>query len=147
MIVKLWHRIRVALGGRDGMSESQDSGRWGEHTAEVFLHRKGYHILGRRVRVGRRDEIDLVTRDGRVLVFVEVKTRANEQFGRPIQSVDRAKQKNLSRAAVRYLDKLSERPDHFRFDVVEVIGKPGATDPVLRHIRNAFTLKAPYRTV
>ena len=120
-------------------------GRWGEACAERHLRDKGYRILGRRVRVGRRDELDLVAADGAVLVFVEVKTRAGEDFGRPAAAVNRAKRHHVSRAAARYLKNLPRRPDHFRFDVVEVIGREEAGAPVVRHIENAFTLAAPYR--
>ena len=121
------------------------AGVWGEQLAERMLAGKGYRILGRRVRVGTRDELDLVARHGEVLVFVEVKTRGAEDFGRPLSSVDRAKRHALSRAAIRYLKKLRQRPDYFRFDVVEVVGKPGVGEPVIRHIESAFTLDPQYR--
>ncbi len=120
------------------------AGRWGEKQAEHLLEGKGYKILGRRVHVGLRDELDLVARHGDVLVFVEVKTRAGEMFGRPIESVNKAKRHVLSRGAIRYMTKLREKPDHFRFDVVEVIGKP-CSDPEIRHIENAFNLDPMYK--
>ena len=119
-------------------------GRWGEAHAERMLRAKGYRILGRRVRLDRRDEIDLVARQDRVLVFVEVKTRAAEEFGRPMASVDRRKRQVLSRAAVRYLKRLREPPAYFRFDVVEVIGRRGEAAPVVRHIERAFELDRRY---
>lgn len=123
---------------------SQDTGEWGEKKAERMLRRKGYRILGRRVRIGRRDEIDLVARDGDVLVFVEVKTRKSESFGRPISAVDRQKRRVLSRAAVRYLGKLRYRPTYIRFDVVEVVGEIGDREAIVRHVENAFTLDPRY---
>ena len=116
------------------------SGLWGEKSAERFLSHKGLKILGRRVRVGLRDEIDLVARQQNVLVFVEVKTRESEEFGRPFSAVDRAKRRTLCRAALAYMRRLKERPAYFRFDVVEVIGTDGAADPVIRHVENAFQL-------
>lgn len=121
------------------------AGRWGEDEAERFLAGKGWKILGRRVRVGRKDELDLVARADGVLVFVEVKTRQSEAFGRPFDSVDRAKRRFLSRAAFRYLMRLKEKPDYFRFDVVEVIGRPGEGTPTIRHIENAFAMDRRYR--
>ena len=123
---------------------SQDTGEWGEKKAERMLRRKGYRILGRRVCIGRRDEIDLVARDGDVLVFVEVKTRKSESFGRPISAVDRQKRRVLSRAAVRYLGKLRYRPTYIRFDVVEVVGEIGDREAIVRHVENAFTLDPRY---
>ena len=119
------------------------SGDWGERQAETALRRAGFRVIGRNVRPDERDELDLVMRDGDVLVFVEVKTRKDESFGAPAEAVDRRKRHALSRAAVRYLVKL-RRPVCFRFDVVEVIGSPG-DDPEIRHIRNAFTLDRCYQ--
>ncbi len=120
-------------------------GEWGERQAERILRRKGYRLIGRRVRVGRRDEIDLIARDGDVLVFVEVKTRADERFGSPAAAVDRRKRRLLSRAAIRYINHLKRPPDFVRFDIVEVIGCEGAARPVIRHIPGAFTLEGHYR--
>lgn len=120
------------------------TGLWGEHEAEEFLRRKGYSILSRRFRLSSRDELDLVARDGDVLVFVEVKTRKTESYGRPLSSVDSRKRHRLSRAAVRYLQRL-KKPVNFRFDVVEVVGaKQGGLQPVIRHIVNAFPLDRCY---
>jgi putative endonuclease len=120
------------------------TGEWGETIAARALVHAGYKVLGRRVRVGVRDELDVVARDGNILVFVEVKTRREETFGRPASAVDRAKRHTLSRAAVRYLKKLG-RPVNFRFDVMEVIGIPGDIAPEIRHICNAFSLDRCYR--
>ncbi|MFC1452920.1 YraN family protein [Verrucomicrobiota bacterium] len=122
----------------------QDTGEWGEKQAERALKGKGMRILGRRVRVGNRDELDLVARDGKVLVFVEVKTRGGEDFGRPLDAVDRKKRHVLSRAAVRYLKELRCPEVCFRFDVVEVVCAPDGLPPTIRHIENAFALDRRY---
>ncbi len=122
-----------------------DTGKWGERQAELLLSAKGYRIIGRRVRVGARDELDLVARDGESLVFIEVKTRKNENFGRPMSAVNRKKRHTSSRAAVRYLKALKNPAVPFRFDVVEVIGAEGGGNPKLRHIENAFSLDSHYR--
>lgn len=129
--------------GPDG-AKPPDAGLWGENLAARFLERAGLKILGRRVRVGTRDELDLVARDGESLVFVEVKTRRSEDFGRPVSAVDRKKRHAMSRAAVRYLAKLKYPRVFFRFDVVEVVGCPEDDEPELRHIRNAFPLDRRY---
>jgi putative endonuclease len=112
-------------------------GRWGEDLAAAHLQRLGYRILGRRVRPDRRDEIDIVARLDDTLVFVEVKTRRNEDFGRPLAAVDRGKRHALSRAATRYLRRAGFPRLYYRFDTVEVIGAPGGPAEV-RHIENAF---------
>jgi putative endonuclease len=141
--VKLPEWIRTHLHRPRRAAEPLSTGEWGEECAAVFLREKGYRILGRRVRVGRRDEIDILARQGEVLVFVEVKTRRNEDFGRPMDSVDAGKRHALSRAAIRYVSRLRRVPC-FRFDVVEVIGESGGDDPVLRHIERAFELDRRY---
>jgi len=121
-----------------------DPGLWGEEQAARLLERSGFRILGKRVRVGTRDELDIVARDGESLVFVEVKTRGTEDYGRPASAVDRKKRHTMSRAAVRYLAKLKYPRVFFRFDVVEVVGCPEDGEPELRHIRNAFPLDRRY---
>ena len=117
-------------------------GRWGEKQAEKFLKKSGYKILGRRVRAGRHDEIDLIARQGDdTMVFVEVKTRKNEKYGRPAAAVSRDKRHKLSRAAVMFLQKRKFRPPYIRFDVIEVIEEPFE----VRQIENAFQLEGGYR--
>ena len=122
---------------------TQATGRWGEDVAADFLVNAGYRILGRRVRPDRHDEIDLVVRKGESLVFVEVKTRASETFGRPLTAVNSAKRKALNRAAVRYLQQLKFPKLYYRFDTIEVIGEEGE-EPVVRHIENAFPFDRRY---
>lgn len=123
------------------------TGKWGEQQAERLLKKKGYRLLGRRVRVGNKDELDLVMKRDGVLIFVEVKTRKSEEFGRPFEAVNRSKRRYLSRAAIHFLTQLKprQRPEYFRFDVVEVIGTPEGDDPVVRHIENAFSMEGGYR--
>jgi putative endonuclease len=117
------------------------TGRRGEKQAERFLKKAGYKILGRRVRCGRHDEIDLIVRLDDVMVFVEVKTRKNETMGRPAVAVNRDKRRKLSRAAVTFLQKRKLRPPYIRFDIIEVIDEP----PEIRHIENAFQMEGGYR--
>ena len=116
------------------------TGRRGEQQAEKFLKKAGLKIIARNVRVGY-DELDLIGRQGDTLIFVEVKTRASEDFGRPAAAVNRAERKKLSRAAIRFLKNHKLRPPYIRFDVVEVVGKK----PEIRHIPNAFQLEGGYR--
>ena len=121
------------------------SGIWGEEIAAQMLRAKGYAILGTRVRLDSRDEIDIVARDDETLVFVEVKTRKSGAFGRPVESIKREKRHALSRAAVRYLKRIHFPSVNFRFDVVEVLGEPDSCrEPELNHIENAFTLDRCY---
>jgi putative endonuclease len=122
-----------------------ETGKWGERVAARYLKREvGYRIIGCRVRVGDRDELDIIARDGKTLVFVEVKTRSTIRFGRPNDAVDRHKRHTLSRGAVRYIGRLRNPRIYFRFDVVEVTGHPDDPDPTINHIENAFPLDPRY---
>lgn len=122
------------------------SGKWGERRSVLFLKsKKGWKIVGERVRAGKHDELDIIALDHDVLVFVEVKTRKNEDYGRPFASVNREKRKRLSRAAVSFLKKNKLEPAYLRFDVIEVIGQPGGGEPEIRHIENAFQLDSIYK--
>jgi putative endonuclease len=76
-------------------------------------------------------------------VFVEVKTRTREDFGRPIEAVGRQKQRQISRGGLAWLRMLDNPEILFRFDVVEVIIAEDAK-PRLELVRNAFQLSAPY---
>ena len=82
-------------------------------------------------------------RDNDTLVFIEVKTRTREDFGRPLEAVDRAKKKRISRGALAWLRMLDNPDILFRFDVVEVIVVDGAK-PRVELIKNAFPLSKPY---
>jgi len=126
---------------KDSRPESHRAGAWGEQLAADFLKRKGYRILGQNVRFGSRCELDVVARSpaSAALVFVEVKTRRTEDFGRPFSAVDRRKRRAIGRAALRYLRRIPARPAHIRFDVVEVVGAPGDENPTVRHLENAFS--------
>ena len=132
---------------RKAATAAQRAGAWGERVAADFLENKGYRILGRNVRFGSRCELDLVARSPapEALVFIEVKTRRNEDYGRPASAVDRAKRRALGRAAVRYLRRVKAKPAHVRFDVVEVVGAPDGPPPVVRHVESAFSLGPGYR--
>src|SRR5262249_41778359 len=118
-------------------------GMRGERLACRFLKRNGYKILFRNFRGRSGGEIDVVCRENDTLGFVEVKTRTREDFGRPLEAVDRAKQKRISRGALAWLRMLDNPDILFRFDVVEVIVTDDAK-PRVELIRSAFPLSRPY---
>jgi putative endonuclease len=85
----------------------------------------------------RREEIDLVVRDGDVLVFVEVKTRAPGALVPGYHAVNARKRRVLQRAIRSYLKQLPEKPRTFRFDIVEVVLPRGADSPLeILHFEN-----------
>ena len=118
-------------------------GRRGERLAAGFLRRRGYKILVRRYR-GRHGEIDLACRHDDTLVFVEVKTRASEEFGEPSAAVDADKQRNLSRTALEYLRGIGNPDIPIRFDIVEVVMADCRNAAEIRLQENAFTLPSSY---
>jgi putative endonuclease len=115
----------------------------GEKLAGRYVRREGFKILYRNFRGRHGGEIDLVCREGETLVFVEVKTRTREDFGRPLAAVDRRKQRRISLGAFAWLRLLGNPDVAFRFDVVEVLEIAGE-NPRIELIRNAFQLPAPY---
>ncbi len=113
-------------------------GRTGERLAGKFLWRTGKKVLYRNFRAKGGGEIDLVYRDGAILVFAEVKTRSRGEFGDPARAVDRAKQKLIIRGANAWLRELNQSGILFRFDVIEVILAAGER-PQVRVSEGAFT--------
>jgi len=99
-------------------------GQYGERVAAAYLRRHGYRVLTRNFQTAR-GEIDLVCRCREVLVFVEVRTRAGEDFGRPVETIGADKREALRHAARRYLEILGRDDLHFRFDAVEVMLRSG----------------------
>jgi putative endonuclease len=99
--------------------DRQHLGLVGEDLAVRELAARGYAILERRYRT-RYGEIDIVAQDGEVVVFVEVRARATEEFGRAAESVTDRKKRKVTAMAVDYLARhhLTDRP--CRFDVVTV---------------------------
>ena len=100
-------RQRLAMGG------------YGEASAARFLVGLGMVVLDRNWRC-ELGEIDLVLRDGPVLVVCEVKTRASAAFGSPLEAVTPVKVARLRRLAARWLAEHEVRASDVRFDLVGV---------------------------
>lgn len=137
--------LLIGHGRERPLPRSAVVGMWGEERAVAFLKANGFTVLGRNVRPDRRDEIDIVARIGETLVFVEVKTRRREEFGRPMMAVDRDKRHALNRAAAAYLRKAKFPYLYYRFDVIEVLGQPEEGEPVIRHLDDAFPFEQRFK--
>ncbi|HLG75951.1 MAG TPA: YraN family protein [Ktedonobacteraceae bacterium] len=98
---------------------SQGLGRTGERLAGEHLIRCGYRVLERNFRC-RYGEIDLVAEDEQDLIFVEVKTRRGDAYGRPEEAVTRRKQRKIIQVATFYLDLHQCAERSWRIDVVAV---------------------------
>ena len=104
----------------DMRGKNLELGKRGETAAEAFLKKKGYRILEKNFRTPS-GEIDIIAEHKKILVFVEVKTRAGVEFGHPLTAVTPAKQKQLGRMAELYLARHKITGRDCRFDVVSVI--------------------------
>lgn len=107
----------------------------GEDLAAAALKQQGYKILERNY-VAPLGEIDLIARQGKTLVFIEVKTRKNDRFGAPQEAVTPAKQHKLRRLADYYLKQKRLGEVEMRFDVVAIV--IAETGPQVEIIQNAF---------
>lgn len=137
-----WHNC-FSRWRKSSVSGHLRRGARGEKLARRYLKRNGYKVLFRNFRGRSGGEIDVVCRENDTLVFVEVKTRGREDFGRPVEAVDCDKRKRISRGALAWLRMLDNPDILFRFDVVEVIIADDAK-PRLELIKNAFPLSKPY---
>ncbi len=130
---------RLKRPGRVGEDGRQALGRRAEEAAASYLEASGFILLGRNVRV-RRLEIDLVAREGAVVVVVEVRTRSPGAWVKALDSVDWRKRKRV-RSAGEWLWKSRFHADRtlerMRFDLIAVsFDEQGA--PTVEHVRAAF---------
>ncbi|RYD29261.1 MAG: YraN family protein [Verrucomicrobiaceae bacterium] len=112
-------------------------GNHGENVATAWLRSKGCVILARNFRSHRKGEVDIVARDGKLLLFIEVKTRREGARIRGLDAVGKAKQALIERGANAWLKRLRSREIPWRFDVIEVTVEDGKK-PSVNHIRDAF---------
>lgn len=112
-------------------------GRWGETKAACALERRGWRILARNYRFGRR-EIDLIARRGRLLAFVEVKTRAGLGYGHPEEAVTALKQREIEAVARDFVRR--HRLEHLdiRFDVIAIVVGRGRRVERFTHVPDAW---------
>ncbi len=141
----MWQRLKTWLGGAPFL-RPVSTGERGERLAGAFLEKQGFAVVARNWRSprDRRDEIDLICRDGEIVVFVEVKTRAAGALVAGYHAVDTRKKSVVLRAAKAYLRKLNPRPHTYRFDVVEVSIVPNGA-PEVRHYENVELFPKHFR--
>ena len=118
------------------MYERHILGKTGEEIATQYLIKNGYRILIRNFRC-RQGEIDIIVQDKNEIVFIEVKTRKNRNYGSPIDAVDKRKQQHILNASKYfiYINKLEKR--NIRFDVIEVYNKDKF---YINHIKNIYIM-------
>ncbi len=116
------------------MSKHNELGVKGEILALEYLEKKGYTILEINWRF-KKTEVDIIAKEGKDLVIVEVKTRNSDSFGFPEEAVGKEKQKNLAIATEEYLEQNNLSMD-LRFDVISITINNKV--PKIFHIKDAF---------
>lgn len=112
-------------------------GRRAEDLAHRYLQAKGFQVVERNwVDPARRGEVDILAWDGDRLVFVEVKSRRNAEFGDPERAIGEEKIKRLRRAAWFLLRRWRIPEEKARFDLVTVLFEPFE----IRHIPDSWSL-------
>lgn len=139
---KICRRIAAITGlriSKTALKESLSSyerGQLAEKTVRKYLQKKGLVILKQNYH-GPGGEIDLIMRDKKVIVFIEVRYRASKDYLHPVESVDTSKCLRIIQTSQYYLQKnQGELNAPCRFDVVTVTGD--LSNPELRWIKNAF---------
>jgi putative endonuclease len=114
-------------------------GKRSEEIAAQYLCSKGYRILERNYRTPR-GELDLIAKDGDVLVFIEVKARRGVRFGEPQWAVDERKRQHLIKASLFYLSRKKIQNHCCRFDIV-VVREDRQGQPSIELIQNALEIE------
>lgn len=117
------------------MAKHLKTGKRGEQLAVEYLERKGYQILDTNWRFSRA-ELDIVAKDGEILVFVEVKTRSYDYFGKPETAVTARKEHLIVDAASVYMETKGFEWE-VRFDIISILLK-SEQDIDIEHFEDAF---------
>jgi putative endonuclease len=112
-------------------------GRWGEARAERFLRERGWTVLARNYRFGRR-EVDLVVRRRNLVAFVEVKTRAGSGFGAPQEAITALKRREIEAVATHFLARHAMEGVSVRFDAVAIVVRPDRRVVGIEHVEDAW---------
>jgi putative endonuclease len=115
------------------MSNHNELGKIGEEIAKKFLEEKGHKILEMNW-TWANTELDLVSMEANILVFTEVKTRQNSEFGYPESAVGKKKEKQIYDAAAEYMDRLGHETE-IRFDIIAITIEPRIK---IEHFPDAF---------
>ncbi len=117
----------------NSQQSAHDRGVLGEELACEYLAKKGYSIIERNYRI-RGGEIDIITRDGKDIVFVEVKLRNSTRFGYPEESVSYTKKKRVARVIKSFLHSTGARYSCVRFDIIAIVQDVSGTK--MNHIED-----------
>lgn len=110
----------------------KELGNIGEQIAVEYLEKNKYQILERNFYC-RQGEIDIIAKDSQEIVFIEVKTRTNINFGKPAEAVNEVKQNHMYKTAKYFLYRKNSLAMLTRFDVIEILVKNGKFN--INHIK------------
>ena len=113
----------------------QRLGQYGEDSAAQFLENRGFQIIERNYRcpIG---EIDIIARDGKWLVFIEVKTRSGGGYGHPLESITNQKLARMRTLANHWSHQNAVNSKHIRLDAVSVLVRNGRV--LIEHLKQVF---------
>ena len=117
------------------MGLQKEHGDWAENEALGYVKAIGFEVLEQNWRY-RRAEIDIIAREGDILVFIEVKMRAYVHYGRPEEMVDQRKQRLIIDASMAYMRAIGYAWE-IRFDIIAILGRPHEEFEI-RHFKDAF---------
>lgn len=117
------------------MLKHTEIGTNGEQIAAIFLKNKGYLILEINWRTGKK-EIDIIAENADSIVFIEVKTRSNFNYGFPEEAVTESKKKLLKLAAEEYFEQ-KQLNKNIRFDIISILQQGKNTKEII-HFEDAF---------
>lgn len=120
------------------MPAGKPLGDRGEALAARYLAARGYTVVNRNFRMGRK-EIDLVARRGDVVAFVEVKTRGGLGYGHPLEAITWKKRREIQQVAAAWIDRFGQPGDNYRFDAVAVLAPAGGA-PTIEHVEDAWRM-------
>ncbi|MFA6613351.1 MAG: YraN family protein [Endomicrobiia bacterium] len=115
------------------MISNTDIGKNYEQIAVKYLKGLGYKIIEQNYRLLPIGEIDIIVKDKKTLVFVEVKFRQNKDYGNPSEFVNKSKQLKITKTALYYI-KINSVKSDIRFDVISICNDD------IEHIKNAFCI-------
>ncbi len=116
------------------MKQNIQVGKIGEDIAVEYLENKGYKVIQRNYKT-KYAEIDIIAEKDNILIFVEVRTKTDEQFGTPEDTLTKAKLARVRKNAIAYSAKIHWK-DRCQIDAICIILNPDNTVYRLSHHEN-----------
>lgn len=112
---------------------NKELGAYGESLAKKYLTDNGYDILDTNVKFSRYCELDIIAKFNNIISFVEVKTRKNNNSGRPFEAITKTKYENIKKGVYFYLQEKNLKNYRYQIDVIGIILQP---ELKIEHLEN-----------